>query len=62
MEEKKITNPVKAIRAKCLDCCCGSSNEVELHLYRLRPLSVSQREEPLPGEARTERGRKSPPF
>lgn len=30
MEEKKITNPVKAIRAKCLDCCCGSSNEVEL--------------------------------
>ena len=22
--------PVKAIRAKCLDCCCGSSNEVEL--------------------------------
>lgn len=30
MEEKKITNPVKAIRAKCLDCCCDSSNEVEL--------------------------------
>lgn len=30
MEEKNITNPVKAIRAKCLDCCCGSSNEVEL--------------------------------
>ena len=30
MEEKEITNPVKAIRAKCLDCCCGSSNEVEL--------------------------------
>lgn len=22
--------PVRAIRAKCLDCCCGSSNEVEL--------------------------------
>lgn len=20
--------PMKAIRAKCLDCCCGSSNEV----------------------------------
>ncbi len=20
----EITNPVKAIRAKCLDCCCGS--------------------------------------
>ncbi|MCD8215263.1 MAG: hypothetical protein LUC97_06465 [Clostridiales bacterium] len=30
MEEKTITNPVKAIRAKCLDCCCGSSNEVKL--------------------------------
>lgn len=26
---KEITNPVKAIRAKCLDCMCGSSNEVE---------------------------------
>ena len=22
--------PIKAIRAKCLDCCCGSSNEVKL--------------------------------
>lgn len=22
------TNPVKAIREKCLDCCCGSSKEV----------------------------------
>ena len=28
MEE--ITSPVKAIRAKCLDCCGGSSNEVKL--------------------------------
>lgn len=24
------TNPVKAIRAKCLDCCCGSELEVKL--------------------------------
>jgi hypothetical protein len=24
----EITNPVKAIRAKCLDCCCGSTAEV----------------------------------
>lgn len=24
----EITNPVKAIRAKCLDCCCGSTTEV----------------------------------
>ena len=22
--------PMKAIRAKCLDCCCGSANEVRL--------------------------------
>ena len=22
--------PMKSIRAKCLDCCCGSSREVEL--------------------------------
>lgn len=24
-----ITNPIKAIRAYCLQCCCGSSNEVQ---------------------------------
>ncbi len=24
------TNPVKAIREKCLDCCCGQANEVKL--------------------------------
>lgn len=29
MEKKKIT-PVKAIRLKCLDCCCGSAHEVKL--------------------------------
>lgn len=28
MEE--IRNPVKAIRAFCIDCCGGSSNEVKL--------------------------------
>ena len=22
--------PIKAIRAKCLDCCCGQANEVRL--------------------------------
>ena len=27
---KKALYPLKAIRAKCLDCCCGSSNEVRL--------------------------------
>ena len=25
-----ITNPVKAIRAKCMDCCCGQTKEVAL--------------------------------
>ena len=29
-EEKVITNPVKAIRKKCLECCCGQVKEVEL--------------------------------
>ena len=26
----EVKNPIKAIRAKCLDCCCGSSYEVKL--------------------------------
>ena len=26
---KRLT-PTKAIRAKCLDCCCGSAKEVRL--------------------------------
>lgn len=30
MSEKVETNPVKIIRLKCLDCCCGSSHEVSL--------------------------------
>lgn len=30
MNETQITNPVKAIRAKCLDCCCGNAAEVNL--------------------------------
>ena len=28
--EKQVTNPVKVIRLKCLDCCCGSPNEVKM--------------------------------
>lgn len=27
---EKQTNPLKAIRKKCLDCCCGSVHEVDL--------------------------------
>lgn len=30
MDDKKPTNPVKAIRAFCVDCCGGSTNEVKL--------------------------------
>lgn len=30
--------PMKAIRAKCLDCCCGSSNEVRLCTIEKCPL------------------------
>ena len=29
-EEKKPTNPVKAIRKYCVECCRGSANEVKL--------------------------------
>lgn len=28
MEEKHLT-PIKAVRAKCLDCCCDNANEVK---------------------------------
>ena len=30
MDENKTISPVRAIRAKCLDCSNGSSNEVKL--------------------------------
>ena len=32
--------PLKAIRQKCLDCCCGNSNEVKLCPVRDCPLYV----------------------
>lgn len=34
---KKLT-PIKAIRAKCLDCCCGSTAEVRLCTAEKCPL------------------------
>lgn len=37
MEEKRVT-PMKAIRLKCLDCSCGSSNEVKLCTVEKCPL------------------------
>jgi hypothetical protein len=41
--ERIVLRPLKAIRAKCLDCCCGSAHEVRLctaetctlHPYRM---------------------------
>ena len=30
MSKETIISPVKAIRAKCIDCCCGSAHEVRL--------------------------------
>ena len=33
----KLT-PIKAIRLKCLDCCCGSANEVRLCNLKKCPL------------------------
>jgi hypothetical protein len=29
-DNKEITSPLKAIREKCLDCCCWSESEVRL--------------------------------
>lgn len=39
MEEKKLT-PMKAIRAKCLDCCCWQANEVKLCQVKDCPLYI----------------------
>lgn len=30
MNDTLITSPIKAIRAKCLDCCCNQNTEVKL--------------------------------
>lgn len=32
------TSPIKAIRARCLDCCCGSAGEVRICDIRTCPL------------------------
>lgn len=39
------TTPMKAIREKCLDCCCGSSQEVklcEIHDCALYPFRLGK--------------------
>lgn len=30
MNEEKSITPIKAIKAKCLNCCCGQREEVKL--------------------------------
>lgn len=40
MEEEKKLTPMKAIRAKCLDCCCGSSPEVKSCTIKKCPLWI----------------------
>ncbi len=37
-QEKQITSPIKAIRAKCLDCCCEDRNEVKFCTAEKCPL------------------------
>lgn len=57
MAEEKMLTPMKAIRAKCLDCCCWQQQEVRLcpatycplHPYRMgknpnRKVSEERRE------------------
>ena len=29
MNRPKLHTPIKSMRLKCLDCCCGSSNEIK---------------------------------
>lgn len=37
----KVLTPIKAIRAKCLDCCCQQQIEVRLcPLHRLQFMAV----------------------
>ena len=38
-----MLTPMKAIRAKCLDCCAGSSNEVRLCSIETCPLHPYRR-------------------
>lgn len=34
----KVLTPIKAMRAKCLDCCCGAQKEVRLCPVQKCPL------------------------
>lgn len=38
MNETTITSPLKAIRAKCLDCCCGQIGEIKSCVVSSCPL------------------------
>ena len=52
--EVHIYTPMKAIRRRCLDCCCGSSQEVSLcpvHSCSLHPYRFGKRPGTLKREA-----------
>lgn len=50
-EEKKLT-PMRAIRAKCLDCMCGSAYEVRLCPSTTCPLYIYRSgHRPIPADA-----------
>lgn len=38
LENRIITSPLKAVKKKCLDCCCGSLNEVKICTIQKCPL------------------------
>lgn len=71
--DEQITSPLKAIRAKCLDCMCGQSVEIKLcpsedcplypfrfgkNPYHKRNLTDEQREE-VAERLRKARGKKN---
>ena len=57
-------SPLKAIRAKCLECCCGSAYEVnnctihDCELYPFRMVHNPNRKSSLNNEQRKEVGEK----
>lgn len=69
--QKTITNPVKAIREKCLDCCCGNVAEVggctatrcALHPFRYgkNPYRAKREYTPEQKQAMIDRLRRSAP-
>ncbi|MGO5358551.1 hypothetical protein ACTQYZ_04545 [Anaerofustis sp. LCP19S3_F7] len=38
----KILTPLKAIRAKCMDCCCGQAKEIKLCNLKTAPYTHTE--------------------